>query len=446
MGKTDLAKWMLVAATLLFFQGTAYATDPLIEQAKRLVDAKQPEQAYQLLAPQQSDRAGEPEYDYVLGLAALDSGKAPEAVFAFERFLALHPDNGPARLELARAYYEMGDIKASRQEFEIVRRGKIPQPANQAIQNYLSAINKIIADTESTKVRAYVQAGGGHDSNANSATSSTQIAIPAFGGSIATLDPQSTRKSDSFLTAAAGIDVRHPFSPEWALNASLDANQRSYGDASHYDLGVLDASAGMTRTLGVEQFTGALQYQKIDLAHTSYRQTYGALGQWQHSIDDQRQFTVYGQLMRLDYAGDQHIRTTNRYLVGAAYSQAFTGPYLPVVYGGAYAGTERPIASGVSQLQNDFIGFRTGGQISINARTAITAGGSIEHRNYQGEEPGFMRDRADRQLDLSLALLYIPANEWVIRPEIAYTRNHSNIVLDDFARTQFLVTVRRNFN
>jgi len=100
----------------------------------------------------------------------------------------------------------------------------------------------------------------------------------------------------------------------------------------------------------------------------------------------------------------------------------------------------------VPQLGNDFVGARIGGQISLTAKTLIVAGAGFEHRDYQGEEPQFARERADRQMDLSLALVYMPTNDWIIRPEIAYSRNHSNIVLDDFSRTQYLVTVRRTFN
>ncbi|HTH44655.1 MAG TPA: surface lipoprotein assembly modifier [Oxalicibacterium sp.] len=443
MGKTDFAKWILIAASL-FFQGTACATDALIEQAKQLVESKQAERAYQLLIPLQSERAGEPEYDYVLGVAALDSERAPEAVFAFERVLTLNPENGVARLELARAYYEMGDIKASRAEYAIVQRQQLPQHTSQAVQNYLTAINRIIADSEGTKIRGYLEAGVGHDSNANSATSATQIAIPDIG--IGTLDPAATRKGAGFSSLAAGIDVRHPLSSEWTLNTNADITQRSYNDLSQYDIGSLNAAAGLTRAVNADQFTGALQYQKIDLDSASYRQTYGVLGQWQHSIDDQRQFTVYVQGLRLDYAGSQDIRDADRYLVGAAYSQAFDGKYLPVIYAGAYAGTERPTASDVPQLGNDFVGARIGGQISLTAKTLIVAGAGFEHRDYQGEEPQFARERADRQMDLSLALVYMPTNDWIIRPEIAYSRNHSNIVLDDFSRTQYLVTVRRTFN
>src|SRR5690606_16406807 len=108
----------------------SFAADAKLAEAQRLVNAQKSSEAYELLAPLQAERAGESAYDYLLGISALDSGKALEAVFALERFLMLNPENGPARLELARAYYVMGDIKASRREFETVKAQQIPTQVN----------------------------------------------------------------------------------------------------------------------------------------------------------------------------------------------------------------------------------------------------------------------------------------------------------------------------
>lgn len=445
MKKSGFAKRTVLALALAAIQISAMAADAQLQEAQRLVNSKKPAEAYALLAPLESDRAGDSEYDYLLGISALDSGKATQAVFAFERFLMVNPDSGPARLELARAYYVMGDIQASRQEFEIVKAQRIPTGVSAAIQEYLSAMNSIVAGN-GTRWRGYVELGGGHDSNANSATSANQIAIPAFGGAIATLDASSRDQADEFLTGGAGISVRHPFSPEWAFSASGSFNSRRYSEVDQFNLGNIDGSAGFTRTIGVEQFTGAVQYQKLFVDDSSYRQTYGLLGQWQHSFDDTRQFTAYGQAMKLEYASGQAIRDADRYLVGAAYSQAFEGKYMPVGYVGLYGGRERPDASNVPHLGNNFYGVRAGGQLSFSAKLALVGSVSYENRDYQGEEPGFLRNRNDKQSDISLALVYIPVTDWVIRPEISYINNDSNVVLNDFSRTQFMLTVRRNFN
>lgn len=445
MKKSELTKYTAALLGMLVFQCSAVAADAQLEQAQGLLDKKQSAQAYEMLAPLESARAGEPDYDYLLAIAALDGGKPTQAVFALERFLALNPENGLARLELARAYYMMGDIKASRLEFDTVKRQQAPTQVSAAIQSYLSAMNAIAAN-DATRVRGYVELGGGYDSNANSATAASQIAIPMYGGAITTLDPSSRSQGDQFATAGAGVSVRHPFSSEWALNSTASFNSRRYDDLSTYNISNIDGSVGLTRTLGAEQFTGAMQYQKLYVDDSSYRQIFGVLGQWQHVIDEQRQFTVYGQAMRLDYSGVQDIRDASRYVIGTAYSQAFNAEYLPVMYVGAYVGRERPDASNVPHLGNNFVGLRAGGQLSFSASLALVGSASIEHRDYRGEEPQFQRNRSDRQHDLSLALVFIPKNDWVIRPEISYIRNDSSIVLNDFSRTQYLVTIRRNFN
>jgi tetratricopeptide (TPR) repeat protein len=445
MIKIKSARHVLALACLLVCCQFAAAADEVLQRAQNLIDQKKAAQAYALLAPLQSQRAGEPDYDYLLALAALDSGKPAEAVFALERFLAINPDHGPARLEMARAYYMMGETKSSRQEFESVKRKAPPAEVNAAIQKYLGAIDQIGADAAS-KIRGYVEMVGGHDSNANSATSTNQIALPVLGGAIGILDPASTLRSDNFMSAAAGISLRKALSEEWSFNTNANISQRKYMRYSQYDLGTIDASAGLTNTLGVNQYSGALQYQKIYLDRTGFRQTVGLFGQWQHSLDDLSQFSTYGQVMRMSYQGGQEIRDANRYLLGAAYSQAFPGSLEPVVFGGVYLGGERPTNSGVPHLGNNFIGLRVGGQLTAAQATTLVGSISHERRNYRGDEPGFLRERGDQQTDLTLSLIYAPAPEWTIKPEISLTRNSSNIILNDFTRKQFFVTVRREFN
>jgi tetratricopeptide (TPR) repeat protein len=445
MIKIKAAKRALVLACLLACCQFATAADDILLRAKKLIDENKASQAYSLLAPLQSQRAGEPDYDYLLAVAALDSGKPAEAVFALERFLAVNPDHGPARLELARAYYMMGETKSSRSEFESVKRQAPPDQVNAAIQKYLSAIQQISSD-EATKFRAYAELSAGHDGNANSGASSNLIAIPVFGGAIATLDPSATPRSDNFLSAAVGGSVRHALSAEWSFNGSANLSQRKYNRYTQYSLGAADVAAGFTRTVGVDQYTGAVQLQKIYLDNTGYRQTTGLLGQWQHSIDDLSQFTAYGQAMKLSYQGGQEIRDANRYLAGAAYLQAFSGSLSPIGYVGLYLGAERPRSSLVPNLGYNLAGVRAGGQLTVAPTLTLIGSAAYELRNYRGEEPGFLRERSDRQTDLSLALAYVPELSWTIKPEIIHTRNRSNIGFNDYARTQFVVTVRHEFN
>ena len=104
-------------STSLRVSAAETSADPL-QQARGLLDAHQGAAAYQLLAPLEPQLGGSEDYDYMLGLAALDSGHASEAVFSLERVLAVDPAFLGARMELARARYESGDAPGARSQFQ----------------------------------------------------------------------------------------------------------------------------------------------------------------------------------------------------------------------------------------------------------------------------------------------------------------------------------------
>ena len=63
------------------------------QAAAQQQDQAQAEQTYRTLAPQAASRAGDPAFDYALGIAALDSGRIGEAIIALQRALAVQPGN-----------------------------------------------------------------------------------------------------------------------------------------------------------------------------------------------------------------------------------------------------------------------------------------------------------------------------------------------------------------
>src|SRR5689334_6440898 len=82
---------LILAALLSTSALFAYGADEVLVKAKSFLDANNAQAAYNLLAPLQSQRAGDPDFDYLLGVAALDLGKNTEAVFALERVLSVRP-------------------------------------------------------------------------------------------------------------------------------------------------------------------------------------------------------------------------------------------------------------------------------------------------------------------------------------------------------------------
>src|SRR3979490_469577 len=103
----------IVLAAAIAAVASAASADALTDRASALLARKEAKAAYTLLLPQEAQRAGDPEYDYLLGVAALDSGDYERAVFALERVLGVQPGNHVARAEIARAYLAIGERDAA---------------------------------------------------------------------------------------------------------------------------------------------------------------------------------------------------------------------------------------------------------------------------------------------------------------------------------------------
>ncbi|BDW81472.1 arylsulfatase [Erythrobacter sp. Dej080120_24] len=138
------------------------------------------EQAYQALEAQVQQRAGDPAFDYQLGIAALDAGRYGDAIIALQRVLAVQPNNAAARAELARAYALAGDIDTARDQFAtVVDDPSLPDPVRQRFTGFVRQFDRQISGGGSD-VSGFVDARVGHDSNINTATELDTIVIPLF--------------------------------------------------------------------------------------------------------------------------------------------------------------------------------------------------------------------------------------------------------------------------
>jgi tetratricopeptide (TPR) repeat protein len=310
-----LARATLVLVFAAFF-GTSALADALTDRAKALLQQKQHRQAYDLLAAQESARAGDPEFDYLLGIAAIDSGEAERGVFALERVLAVQPNNHVARAEIARAYLALGERDSARREFETVKAQQVPPEVKQAIDGYLSAITA----AETTQITGFIEAGYGHDSNVNSATVGNQVAVPSLGGAIFTLSPTSTSNADTFTTLSGGINLTHKVTRDWALVGSLGGNAKWNTHEDEFNTMTFDGTVGARWSSGKNSVSFAGQFQDFELDNSRFRETQGVVGQWQYSLDERSQFTLYGQAADLHYPG-QDIRDVLRTVLSRANSR-----------------------------------------------------------------------------------------------------------------------------
>jgi tetratricopeptide (TPR) repeat protein len=432
----------IVVACVLLCASLGAAADAVTDRAKALLQRNDAQAAYKLLLPLEAQRAGDPEYDYLLGIAAIDAGDPERAIFALERVLAVQPDNLQARAEIARAYFVVGERDTAKREFESVRARGVPAEVGETIDRFLSAIES----ARKTRFNAYIEAGVGHDTNVNSATSQSQVAVPFFGGAIVQLAPASTETKDDFGFLSAGLAFSNRIGGDWSVVGSASYYGKYNGDQSQFDTDTLDGALGLRWESGKNALTGALQVQQYNVDGDSFRESGGGVLQWQHSLSKTSQLSLFAQHAQLSYPdASQSIRDAQRTIVGAAMARSFSGKTAPVVFASVYGGEESEDASNVPHLGHKPVGARVGSQWRLAPGTHLVASASVEQRRYGGPDPLFLIERKDTQVDVSLGLTYAFAPKWSVRPQISFTDNDSNIDIYEFSRTVAQIGLRRDF-
>jgi len=232
--------------------------------------------------------------------------------------------------------------------------------------------------------------------------------------------------------------------PSVTLFAGVDLYKRINSKQDTFDTGSGAENFGVRYVQNKDSYSLAYQKQVFYVDNKLFRSAQGGIAQYQHAFNEANVLTAYAQYTPLEYAG-QEIRNADRIVGGVAYARALGGSRQPVIFLGAYVGNEKEKAPGVPQLGDQFWGLRLGGQFNINEKLVPFFGASYEERRYGGPDPLFLVTRNDNQYDVRVGVTYIPAKLWSVTPQISYTRNDSNVIINQFDRAQALVTLRRDF-
>jgi len=425
---------------LLALSGTA-AADEITDQARELLNSHQAGSAYTLLAPLSDERAGDPDYDYLLGIAALDSGQPGQAVFALERVLAVKPDDALARAEIARAYFALSEFETSKQEFENLKSdADVPATARASMDKYLNLIDR--AQRGEQRIGGYIGFSTGYDTNVNSGTDQSTIAIPVLGNLPFQLIDRATSQDNPFAAVTAGINALKPLDKTWALIGGA----RGYYRATETPFSTADAYlyGGVRGTFGKHEVVFAGQGEDFIVDADSLRYVYGGYAQWSYAVDNKSRLSLSFQGNKIDYP-DLSNRNATRYVTSASYLRALPGLHEAVVYAGVYGGVEQENDSSRPQFGHDLYGGRIGGSVELIPKLRGFTSISIEQRDYHGPDPIFQRTRDDTQYIVSGGLEYRFCEAWLARPNVSYTANNSNISLNDYDRVVVGIDVSMQF-
>lgn len=434
-----VVKWALVAACVTISSTALAQVDALVRQAMELHAAGKPREAVALLLPFEAERAGNPDFDYALGLAAADAGMPGVALPALQRVLAKQPANAQARAEIARVYAMAGDIDTARAEFDtVVADPSLPDPVRQRFDRLVRDYDRKIAGGGNV-LSGFADLDVGYDSNINQATAAGTVTLPAFAFlGPATLGGSARAADAGFGQVQGGLSAQSGLSRQTRVFASVFGFLRENADNDEFDQAAATGSIGIGHTLAnrdVISLSG--QAQQFWLGHDPYRTSYGAVGQFTHRLSGGEALSVAASFTWLDYRRDT-LRDADRYALSITYAGR-------IVYATLGGGIERTAHSPARHLGNDFVGFQIGSEYPLSSTIAVTGSAGLDYRSYAGTDPLFLAGRHDFQVDASIGLRAIVSKGLSLRPRVSWTRNASNHDLYDYRRVTASLGLRAEF-
>jgi hypothetical protein len=429
----------LFLASAVFAAGPARAqTDP-VAAAATLQSSGKSEEAYRLLKPLEEQRAGDPAYDYALGVAAIDTNRLGEALIALQRVLAVDPNNAPARAELARAYALMGDVDTARAEFNtVVGDPSIPDPVRQRFTGLIRQFDRQRSGG-ADEIGGFIDLEGGWDSNVNAATDETSIILPAFAFlGTATLSGPAVQRGEPFVQIQGGVSGSTAIDRQTRLFGSVLANWRDNLESSFVDQGSFVGSTGLAHTLGNRDVISfALQAQEFLLDGASYRTSLGATARYTMAMPGDTALSFSGEYFRLNYDNNP-LADADRYGASITYAGR-------QVFAGLGAGREETRRAGADHLSQVFVNAQAGGEFALMSKLSVIGGVGVEYRDHDGTDPLFLAGREDLRLDASLGVRLLLTDRLSLRPRVTYSRNESNFALYDYDRWTASAGLRLEF-
>ncbi len=429
----------------------------VMTDAQQLLAAGNPKQAYMVLVAEQNTLSGKRDYDYLLGVAALDSGKIDEAIIAFERVLAEDPKNAGALMDLGRAYFAAGAMDLAQATFQQLKKSNPPASAAPTIDRYLQAIAQR-RDQSKRALMAYGEVSLGYDTNITGVPKDfTAAVVSAF--NIPGVDPtgNSIKRKAAYLAAAAGMDYVHPFSANWAGVFGAEARGRAYHQEANFNSLLGDARAGVAWNSGVHgaKFSaGYSQYKQDgeapgDPKPTNDRRSTLLGGDYRYAVTEQQQlnFALTGSRVRFP---SNNIEDFDAVAVSAGWTRSFSGKGTPLLQvSGYYSRDEaiRKLADDVSDKSKRVAGVRAYYQYSLSERVALFNGLGFTLRR---DESAFARATEiefgrDRLIDFTVGVSWRFQPKCAMRAQWFASRNDSNIAIYDYSRNEISSNIRCDF-
>ncbi len=419
----------VVVACLLVVAPAAQASEAALKQAEQALNAGEAAAARDLLAALETDYAGDPRFDYLYGLALLETGSPGRALFVFERVLAVEPDFLAARMELGRAHYALNDLDSAEAEFLTLRDMNPPPAAERAIEEYLALIR---SRRDRGRAQWELRAGlsTGYDTNANSATT-----VPTFLG----FDLNETsRETDSpFVQYEGNARVTRALRGGLTLDSRLSLSHRTNADAGFVDGTTAVGNVALRHVREGRSLTLALSGYRLNVDGDLNSQGLSLNGGFEIAVNRAWRVGATARLGATRFDEGLEVKDVDQFLLGGNATWTLGAKRRASLGATVLVGRDEAVERG-SRYSRDLVGLRLDGNWTLNPRFRLfaTVSGTLADYDEIFFEQQFDSPREDTLGQATLGLDWRVSRHWLLRHMIVYHRNVTDVQIFEFDRLQ----------
>lgn len=426
---------------LIPYAGQA-ATDPAVENLNQLVTENRFAEAYALSVQMLDEYEGDPEFDFLYGMAALEYGYPNEAVFAFERLAFNYPDQQRVKLELARAFFQINNLAASKQLFNEVLANDPNANVRTNIEAFLLRIEekeKSIAGT----LNWYLATNIGTDSNINSATELGVISTPI--GDVQ-LSSNGQSIDDSFMDIGGGLNYLKPLSKTRAISFNANYNLHNNIDTDSFDIGVLSGDLSYVQLLDNMRISYGARAQLVNLDGENFQKSGSLISTLQRNPGNGWSQALTGAytLVRYDDSlnANASLRDIDQWLVSGVLGKTM-GKFNHTV--SIYYGNEQEVESAGKDNAQSFYGLAFSEQYQLSPEHIPYLRVSFHNSENKAPHVFFNKVRDDNTISTSLGWIWQARSNMNVTTDLTYTNNDSNLDLFSYDRVKVQTGLRYQF-
>ncbi|MDH5258982.1 MAG: tetratricopeptide repeat protein, partial [Gammaproteobacteria bacterium] len=349
--------------------------------ANSLVKQSRANEAYEMLLPLESSRAGDPAFDYMLGVSAMESGDLSNAVFALQRAVAVKPDFVGAKMDLARTYYKLDEMREAKQEFLSIFQFEPSARLQEIINLYLSNINRKQQKKASKRQSSIsLNVSAGYDSNANSAPS-----IDNYLGIV--LDENSRKKPSSYVSTAANLSFVSPLSKNEIFTYGGGFSQRSNTSTRFINSSSFVFSSGYLRKLNAGALAVNAQLFQAYVTGSYSGRNLAGIAQYSFPEKNGQNIGLMTNLSMFRANPVSSIRDTNQYVLGVSFNSRMKKANTPdsvISFSTGKAVTLKANSPYGKEFSNVRLTLSKNPNIKLTPSVLMRASASITNTRYSG--------------------------------------------------------------